>query len=71
MTWRADFIPIPGTKQVKYLVENAGAARIAFSQADESRVRKALDAIGGATGARYPERYLALFFSDSPGLEEV
>ena len=67
---RTDFIPIPGTKHVKYLVENAGAVRVEFTEEDERRVRKGLDAIGGAKGARYPEASLASCFADSPELEE-
>ncbi|KAL1593754.1 hypothetical protein SLS60_010486 [Paraconiothyrium brasiliense] len=61
-----DFIPIPGTKRVKYLIENAGAVNVNFTEEDEKRVRSGLDAIGGAKGARYPEAVLTGCFGDSP-----
>lgn len=66
-----DFIPIPGTKHVKYLVENAGAAQIVFSEEDKKRVRNGLEAIGGAKGTRYPEAFLASCFADSPEFEDT
>ncbi|OAG04605.1 aldo-keto reductase [Paraphaeosphaeria sporulosa] len=66
-----DFIPIPGTKRVKYLLENAGAVKVNFTDEDEKRVRSGLDAIGGAKGARYPEANLAGCFGDSPELGSV
>lgn len=34
--------------------ENAGAAYVDFSKEDETEVRKMLDQVGGAKGARYP-----------------
>jgi aryl-alcohol dehydrogenase-like predicted oxidoreductase len=50
-----DFIfPIPGTKRIKYLEENAGAVEISLSKDDLS----AIDAVfpkGVAAGMRYPE----------------
>ncbi|PTL82084.1 aldo/keto reductase [Vitiosangium sp. GDMCC 1.1324] len=49
-----DIVPIPGTKQVKYLEENIAAANIRLS----SEELRALDAIapkGVAAGTRYPE----------------
>ncbi|CAI6336843.1 unnamed protein product [Periconia digitata] len=61
-----DFIPIPGTKHMKYLLDNAGAVHIKFTKEDEQRVRDGLDAIGGAKGARYPESILSTCFVDSP-----
>ncbi|KAJ9609551.1 hypothetical protein H2200_005878 [Cladophialophora chaetospira] len=63
-----DFIPIPGTRQVKYLVQNAGAVNVDFSKDDDTRVRKALEAIGGAKGSRYPDAFSTLCFVDSPEL---
>src|SRR5436305_8717227 len=47
-----DLIPIPGTKRVRYLEENAGAAAVALSAAE----REAIDAVfpkGAAAGERY------------------
>jgi hypothetical protein len=66
-----DFIPIPGTKRVKYLLENAGAVKVNFTEEDEKRVRSGLNAIGGAKGARYPAFILAQCFGDSPELESA
>jgi aryl-alcohol dehydrogenase-like predicted oxidoreductase len=43
-------VPIPGTKRVKYLEENAGAAELELSADELAR----LDALPEATGDRYP-----------------
>lgn len=69
--WLVDFIPIPGTKRVEYLIENAEVVRVKFTEEDEKRVRNRFDAVGGAKGSRYPEAYLASCFADSPKLEEA
>ncbi|KAK8111651.1 aldo-keto reductase [Apiospora kogelbergensis] len=45
-----DFIPIPGTKRVKYLEENAGAAEVQLSKDDETKIRKAIESVGGSKG---------------------
>ena len=53
-----DIVPIPGTKQVRYLDDNIGALEVALSRADLDR----LDAIlppGAAAGERYAERAMA------------
>lgn len=65
----ADFIPIPGTKNIRYLEENAGALQVEFSQEDEKRIRNILDKVGGAKGARYTPAVLAGCFGDTPALE--
>src|SRR5213076_2218288 len=47
-----DIVPIPGTKRVRYLEENAAAAAITLSEAE----REAIDAVfpkGAAAGERY------------------
>jgi aryl-alcohol dehydrogenase-like predicted oxidoreductase len=49
-----DIVPIPGTKRLKYLEENAGALRVTMTQGDLDR----LDAVmpkGVAAGNRYGE----------------
>ena len=54
-----DFVPIPGTKRVKYLEENAGAVSITLTPEE---IRQ-LDEIGGArnvSGDRYAERFAKL-----------
>jgi aryl-alcohol dehydrogenase-like predicted oxidoreductase len=45
-------IPIPGTKRIKYLEENVGAADITLSAAERAAL-EALLPIGGAAGTRY------------------
>ena len=47
-----DIVPIPGTKRVPWLEENAAAAKVAFGPDDEAALR---EAIGGhrVTGERY------------------
>ncbi|KAI5361283.1 Putative NADP-dependent oxidoreductase domain-containing protein [Septoria linicola] len=61
-----DFIPIPGTKRVKYLEENAKAANVQLSEEDEQEFRKAVETVGGGKGERYPAAMLARCFGDSP-----
>ena len=48
-----DIVPIPGTKQVKYLEENAAAAHVRLSR-DELAELDAIAPPGVASGARYP-----------------
>ena len=58
-----DVVPIPGTKRVRYLEENAGAAAVQLSSEDLAR----LDAIappGAAQGSRYVDASYA--YGDSP-----
>ncbi|HEX6667732.1 MAG TPA: aldo/keto reductase [Solirubrobacterales bacterium] len=47
-----DVVPIPGTKRVRYLEENLGAAEIELSAADLERLDAAVP-IGAAAGERY------------------
>ncbi len=48
-----DIVPIPGTKRVKYLDDNLGAAAVRLSPEDLARVDAVLPA-GAAAGERYP-----------------
>jgi aryl-alcohol dehydrogenase-like predicted oxidoreductase len=50
-----DIIPIPGTKRVKYLEENMGAAEVGLSAEELARIDAILPA-GAAAGARYHEQ---------------
>jgi len=50
-----DIVPIPGTKQRKYVEANAAAAELALDDADLATI----EAAGVATGARYTERSMA------------
>jgi aryl-alcohol dehydrogenase-like predicted oxidoreductase len=49
-----DLVPIPGTKQVRYLEENVGALRISLTKSDLARIDAAAPK-GSAAGTRYPE----------------
>ena len=49
-----DIVPIPGTKRVSYLEENAGAANLNLSSEDLARLNTAIP-LGAASGTRYPE----------------
>ncbi|MFI9640063.1 aldo/keto reductase [Micromonospora sp. NPDC051925] len=48
-----DVLPIPGTKRVRYLEENAAAADLRLSAVQQARLREAVPAEAVA-GARYP-----------------
>ncbi|HVX83450.1 MAG TPA: aldo/keto reductase [Phycisphaerae bacterium] len=48
-----DVVPIPGTKHVTYVEENAGAAEVKLS-AEELRELDAIAPVGAAAGERYP-----------------
>ncbi len=52
-----DIVPIPGTKRVKYLEENAAASAITFS-AGELREIDEIAPSGAALGTRYPEAFM-------------
>ena len=47
-----DLVPIPGTKRVKYLQDNLGAAQIELSEEDLGRLNE-IAPVGVAAGARY------------------
>ncbi|SCF41848.1 aldo/keto reductase [Micromonospora mirobrigensis] len=49
-----DILPIPGTKRVRYLEENAAAADIRLTPAQRNRLREAVPA-DAVAGQRYPE----------------
>ena len=49
-----DIAPIPGTKRVKYLEENAGAVSVALTAEDLKALEEAAPP-GAAAGLRYPE----------------
>lgn len=63
-----DFIPIPGTKRVKYLEENAKAVDVRLSSAEEREIRKEIERVGGGKGERYPPALMVKCFGDSPEL---
>jgi aryl-alcohol dehydrogenase-like predicted oxidoreductase len=49
-----DIVPIPGTKRVKYLEQNAGAVDVALSPDDLQRLEEAFPK-GATAGDRYPD----------------
>jgi aryl-alcohol dehydrogenase-like predicted oxidoreductase len=49
-----DIVPIPGTKRVKYLEENAAAADITLTPEDLARIDEAAP-VGSTAGERYPD----------------
>lgn len=49
-----NFIPIPGTKNEKYLLENVGCATVHLTTEDLAEIRKSIEAIE-VVGTRYPE----------------
>src|SRR4051812_34985072 len=49
-----DIVPIPGTKRVRYLEENAGAVHVELSGEDVERLEQAFPK-GAAAGDRYPD----------------
>jgi aryl-alcohol dehydrogenase-like predicted oxidoreductase len=49
-----DVVPIPGTKRVRYLEENVGAATVELSGADLQRIDEVLP-VGVTAGERYPD----------------
>ncbi|HEY9541598.1 MAG TPA: aldo/keto reductase [Luteimonas sp.] len=53
-----DIVPIPGTRRITRLDENAGAARITLGDAEVQRIDAVLDAHAVA-GTRYPEAGMA------------
>lgn len=63
-----DFIPIPGTKRVKYLEENAGAVEVKLTPDEVAEIRAEIEKVGGGKGERYPPNLLAKCFGDSPEL---
>jgi aryl-alcohol dehydrogenase-like predicted oxidoreductase len=63
-----DFIPIPGTKRVKYLEENAAAVDVELSDEEVLQLRKEIEKVGGSKGERYPPAMMSKCFGDSPEL---
>lgn len=49
-----DIVPIPGTKHIKYLEENLGAASVTLSEADLKRIDESAPK-GFTAGTRYPD----------------
>jgi aryl-alcohol dehydrogenase-like predicted oxidoreductase len=54
----SDIVPIPGTKQRKYLEENVGALNVRLTEQDLARIDE-VSPKGAAAGMRYPEYGMA------------
>ncbi|KAI9829120.1 MAG: hypothetical protein M1832_000143 [Thelocarpon impressellum] len=63
-----DIIPIPGTKKVKYLEENVGAAGVKLTAEEVQQIRKAVEDVD-VHGDRYDPAMQATLFADTPPLE--
>ncbi|KAJ7280243.1 NADP-dependent oxidoreductase domain-containing protein [Mycena rebaudengoi] len=62
-----EFVVIPGTKKIKYLEENAGAAAISLSKDEIAAVRKIAEE-SEIPGTRYNDARMATLLIDSPEL---
>ncbi|KAI0458804.1 NADP-dependent oxidoreductase domain-containing protein [Xylaria acuta] len=61
-----DMFPIPGTKNLKYLDQNAGSVEVEITSEDDERIREMIKLMGGASGARQVAQGNAL--ADTPKL---
>jgi len=66
-----DFIPIPGTKRIKYLEENVKAAYVTLTKEEEQEIRAEIEKAGGGQGERYPSTMMSKCFGDSPELTKI
>ncbi|EHK45977.1 uncharacterized protein TrAtP1_013055 [Trichoderma atroviride] len=62
-----DIFPIPGTKKIKYLDENMGAANVTLTKDEEAEIRKAIDETE-VIGGRYADEMSGHLFADTPAL---
>ncbi|KAL0579502.1 hypothetical protein V5O48_002486 [Marasmius crinis-equi] len=65
-----DVFVIPGTKKIKYLLENIGAARVQLTSEDVEEITKAAEATDLA-GDRYPDFMQGAVYVESPPLESA
>jgi len=56
--FRPDIVPIPGTKQIKYVDENLGAADVALTPEELREIDTVLP-VGAAAGDRYHAQAMA------------
>lgn len=66
-----DFIPIPGTKRIKYLEENIKAVDVKLSEEEVAEIRKEIEKVGAGKGERYPAAMMSKCFGDSPELSKA
>ncbi|KAH9881619.1 hypothetical protein IAQ61_000346 [Plenodomus lingam] len=63
-----DIFPIPGTTRIERLDENIGSLHVQLSKDEEQKIREACEAAVVA-GDRYPERFMAACYADTPPLK--
>lgn len=62
-------IPLPGSKQIPYIEENLGAAKVKLTEEDLVKLRKLADETDKATpGGRYPAAMMSQLAADTPPL---
>jgi len=62
-----DIFPIPGTTRTGFLEENLGAFDVKLSEEEVAKIRKFVEE-SGSHGDRYPARFTADLFRDTPPL---
>ncbi|KAK1218248.1 Aldo-keto reductase str7 [Marasmius sp. AFHP31] len=63
-----DIVVIPGTKKIKYVEENMGAAKVKLSNNEKSQIRKLAEEADAIPGNRYPEGAFEMVYVESPPL---
>jgi aryl-alcohol dehydrogenase-like predicted oxidoreductase len=63
-----DFIPIPGTKKIKYLKENLDSVNVKLSKEELQAVRDLCEKADAHNGERYPAGMSGLLYKDTPPL---
>ncbi|KIW18881.1 hypothetical protein PV08_03170 [Exophiala spinifera] len=61
-----DFIPIPGTRTIKYLEQNVKASAIDVTDEENKHIRDAINAMGGPSGDRSTDT--SNYYADTPPL---
>ncbi|KAL0576027.1 Aldo-keto reductase str7 [Marasmius crinis-equi] len=61
-----DFVIIPGTKKIKYLEENMGAAKVNLSDEEKAEIRKLAEEADAIPGNRYPPGHAEAVAVESP-----
>ncbi|KIY43339.1 Aldo/keto reductase [Fistulina hepatica ATCC 64428] len=64
-----DFVTIPGTKRIKYLKENMGAANVQLSPEEVAEIR-AIAETADIPGTRYGSDAMAIIHRDTPALKQ-
>lgn len=65
-------IPIPGSKQIKYIEENLAAAHLKLNEGDLKKIRELVDeSEKSITGDRYPPGFMEQVLVDTPPLDSA